>query len=121
MPGKAVERQLEASRIEGGQALIEDDEVGSLQQRARNEETAPFPMGELPSRFADHLHHASGHAREQLVKPQLVTDAFSFENAALVESAATSHQQVERKRTAEDVILVKLRRHGHDSAPALES
>ena len=53
-PQDTVEAALEGLGVEGCKALIEDDEVGLLEQGSGYIEPAAFPVGELPAGLADH-------------------------------------------------------------------
>ena len=44
---------LQVVWIELREALVEDDEVGPLEERSRHADAAAFAVRELPARFAD--------------------------------------------------------------------
>jgi hypothetical protein len=50
----ALQRLLQGLRVEGGEALVEDKTVGTLQQGARDREPAAFALRELPAGLAHH-------------------------------------------------------------------
>jgi hypothetical protein len=51
----AAERLTERLGIERRQVLVEHHEVSPLRKRWRDIEAAPFAVGELPARLAEHL------------------------------------------------------------------
>jgi hypothetical protein len=55
---RAIETCFERFRIERREALVENRELGALQQGASEENAASFTMRQLPTGFADGLHHA---------------------------------------------------------------
>src|SRR5689334_20565081 len=61
--------------IEGGEGLVEDDELRVLEQRPREEDAAPLPVTELPAGLADDLHDAGGHPLEERLEPELDAEA----------------------------------------------
>src|SRR6516164_7809728 len=52
---RTAQGQAQGRGVEGGKALVEDDDVGALQQGARQVETALLAVGEPPAGVADHL------------------------------------------------------------------
>lgn len=70
----AFERGSEVFGVECGEAFVEDDEAGVLQQGARDVDSAALAMRELPAAFADHLQKAAGHAIEYVSQTQLAAD-----------------------------------------------
>lgn len=65
-PKHAFESPAKIFRIESGEAFVKYDQLGVLQNSARDKEAAAFSVGELPAGFADHLQGAGGHALEQV-------------------------------------------------------
>jgi hypothetical protein len=55
--------------IEGCKTFVQNEDGGTLQQRASNIEAAALAMRELPAGLADELPHPGGHAVEE--GPQL--------------------------------------------------
>lgn len=64
-------RRLSGSR---GEAFIEDQQVGVLEQSAGNVKAALLAVGELPARVADHLQQTGGHLVEHLAETKLAAD-----------------------------------------------
>ena len=59
--------------IEGGEAFVQDDDIGPLEQRPGDVESALFTMGELPAHFADHLEEPPRHSLDELTQAELLT------------------------------------------------
>jgi len=74
----AAEGALEVLRIKGGEAFVEDDEFGVLEQGARDVEAAFFALRKLPAAFADHLEETGGHSGEQLFQTEFAANGFGF-------------------------------------------
>ena len=74
MRGSTFQAGLQRLRIEGGEALVQDRQPRVLQQRAGQEDAAALAVRQLPAGFADLLHHAGGHAVQQVAQPQLVAE-----------------------------------------------
>lgn len=49
-------------RVERGKALVQDEDIGSLQESTRYEDAASLTLRKLPSRLAHGLLHARGRA-----------------------------------------------------------
>jgi hypothetical protein len=52
--------QAQGRGVEGGKALVEDDDIGALQHGASEVETALLAVGEAPAGVADHLSRLDG-------------------------------------------------------------
>jgi hypothetical protein len=73
-----VERLMKGLRVECGEALVEDDEIGVLEKRPGNIEATPFTVGELPASLADHLLQSGWHAVEEVPKAEFAAQGFSL-------------------------------------------
>ncbi len=109
----------EGLRVKRREALIEDDEVCVLEERPGDVEAAPFAMGELPARLADHLQQSGWHAVEEVPEAELAAEGFGLLQIFRLCRPAAAHQQVEGEGSREDVVLVELRRPHHAPPPAL--
>ena len=65
-PERAIEASSERFRIECRKAFVENRELGALQEGAREKNAASFTMRQLPTGFADGLHHAGRHSPQQM-------------------------------------------------------
>ena len=115
----AAEGLAEGLRVKRREALVEDDEVGVLEQRPGDVEAAPFAVGELPTRLADHLLQPGRHAVEEVPEAELAADGFGLLQIFGLRRPAAAHQQIEGEGSREDVVLVELRRGHHVPPPAL--
>src|SRR5262249_6613023 len=88
------------------EALIKDHEVGSLQQRSRQKQTAAFAVRESPACLADHLHQARRHPVEQFAQSQFTAERLGFDQILLPRRPGASHQQVERECPGEAELTV---------------
>jgi hypothetical protein len=115
----AAQAALQGLGVQRRKALVEDDEVGALQQRPGYIQPAALAMGELPAGFADQLPQPRRHAAEEVVEPELAADAFGRFDILGLRWLAPSHQDIEGESFGEDVIFVELGRGDHASSPAL--
>src|SRR5258708_10419536 len=65
------ESLVEVLRIERREALVEDDDLASLQQRAGHEQAAAFAVGELPAAVSHELVQTGRHPLQPPPEPQL--------------------------------------------------
>ena len=56
----------EVFRVERCEALVQNNQLGALQERARDVDAAALAMRELPSSFSYHLHETARHAIEEI-------------------------------------------------------
>ena len=123
--GRSVEHTVQgpakAFGVERGEALVEDDEIGSLQQRPRDVETASLAVGELPSRLADDLEQSRGHPVEEVPEAEVPADGFRVLEILGRRRPAAAHQQVEGEGLCQHVVLVELRCGGYVPTPALRA
>src|SRR6185295_9778134 len=117
----ASERPAEALGIERGEALVEDDQLGSLEQGAGDVEPALLAVRELPARLADHLEEPGGHAVEELAQAELAADGLGFLEVAGPRRPFAAHQEVEGEGVGQDVVLLELRRRHRPPPPAIET
>jgi hypothetical protein len=66
----AVQRTAQSVGIESGEALVQNDHGGALQQGAGNIKTAAFSVRKLPAGFSDHLQESGRHAVEQVAQAE---------------------------------------------------
>jgi len=71
-PQDAFQGLAEILRIQRGKALIQNYQVAALQQGPCQEQAAAFPLRELPTGFAHHLHQTAGHALQQRPQSQFL-------------------------------------------------
>jgi len=115
----AAEDLAEGLRVKRREALIEDDKVCVLEERAGDVEAAPFTMGELPASLADSLQQSGRHAVKEVPKAERAAEGFSLLQIFGLRRPAATQQQVEGESFREDVVLVELRRPHHAPPPAL--
>jgi hypothetical protein len=112
---------LETVGIELGEALVEDDEVGALQERTRHEDAAALAVRQLPPRLAHRLEEPRGHAVEEIAEIELPAHHLGPPKVVGCRRPAAAHQQIERERVGEEMVLMELRRGGNPLAPGLGS
>ena len=95
---RTVQGALEVLRVEGGKALVENDDVGVLQESPRHIETAALAMREPPSRLPDHLPQPSRHLVEQVAETEFTADGFRLLNVCRLGRPVATQQQVEGER-----------------------
>ena len=121
--GSALEHAIQAAtqsfRVEGSEALVENNDARPLQQPTRNVKAAALAVGELPAGFAYHLQQPRGHALDQLAQAELAANLFRVLHVTFARRPTASHQQVESERFGQDVVLVELRRRDDAPAPAV--
>ena len=105
--------------IEGRKALIKNNEIGLLQQRPGDVETAPLTVRKLPACLADHLQHLSWHPVEQISEAELAANGVSLSHIVRLWRPAPAHQQIEGEGAGEDMVLMELRRSYYPPPPAL--
>src|SRR5919109_1237854 len=81
--------------VQGRKALVEDDEVGSLEQGPSHIKPAALAVGELPAGLANHLQQPRWHAAEEVVEAELAADAFGRLDICGLRRPSPAHQQVE--------------------------
>src|SRR5262249_30749806 len=105
--------------VQRREALVQDDEVGALQQRPGNVEAAAFTMRELPSGLSDGLQQPGRHAVEQVPEAELTAEGFSLLDICGLGWPAAPQQQVEGECACQDVIFMELGGGNHALPPAL--
>ena len=83
---------VEGLGVQRRKALVEDDEVGPLEQGPGHVEPAPLAVGELPARLADHLQEPRRHAGEEVVEAELAAEAFGRLDIRRLRRPAPPHQ-----------------------------
>jgi hypothetical protein len=114
---RACERALEVFRVKGTETFIENDEGRTLQESSGEEEAATLTVGELPTGLTNLLLNACRHAPEKVTEAQLGTQLLGISEILWFGWPASPHEEVEGEATGKDMILMKLRCHGHPSAP----
>ena len=71
MPSQARKDFAAGRRVQGGEALVEDQEVGILEEGAGEADAGGLALGELPAGFADALLEAGGEAGERALRTGL--------------------------------------------------
>ncbi len=112
------ERAAEVLRIEGGEALIEGHEIRPLEQRPGDVEATALAVAELPARLPHRLLQPRRHAVEERAEAESPTYPVRVLQVALARRPATAHEDVERERPDEDVVVVELRDDDHAPPPA---
>ena len=73
----AAQAAMQRLGIQGRKALVEDDELGLLEQSPGHVESAALAVGKLPAGLADQLPQPRRHAAEEVIKAELAADMFS--------------------------------------------
>jgi hypothetical protein len=84
----ALQRTAQGVGIERGEALVENDHGGALQQGASNIKTAALSMRKLPAGFSDHLQESGRHGVEQVSQAEFAADFFGFAHIFIVSPAS---------------------------------
>src|SRR5262249_50113502 len=109
-PQHALDGALERLRIQGGKALVQDHQIGALQESARDVEATALSMRELPAGFTHHLVQSGGHSLEQWPQFQLAANRRRFTQILVRRRPRSTHQEIEGEGREEYVVLVELRR-----------
>jgi hypothetical protein len=112
-----LQRLAQIFRVERGEALVEDHELRALEEGAGHEEAAALPVGQLPAALPHHLEHAGRHAVEEGAETELATQRLGFRHVLRGGRPAASHEDVERERFREHVVVVELRSQHHPAPP----
>jgi hypothetical protein len=112
---------LQGFRVQGRKALVEDDEVGVLEQGPGDVEPAALAVGELPAGLADQLPQPRRHAAEEVIEAELAADVFGCCDIRGLRRPAPAHEQVEGEGFGEHVVFVELGRGHYTSASTLGS
>lgn len=112
---------MKGLRVKRCEALVEDDEVGVLEQRPGNVEATALAVRELPTGLADHLQQSGRHAVDKVSEAKLAAEGFGLPQILGRRRPAAAHEQVEGEGAREDVVFVKLRRPHDTPAPALRA
>src|SRR5215510_4088118 len=107
--------------VQGGEALVQDDHVRTLQQRSGEVETALLAVREAPARVAYHLQQPGRHAIEKLLQAKLMAQSFGLGNILGARWPAPAHEQVESEGARKDVVVMELGRGDHALPPAFAS
>ena len=112
---------LESDGIERRKALVENDDVRTLEQCATQEDAAALSVRQLPTSLSEDLLHPRGHTFEKRSQTQLNREFLGLVEILLDGRPPSPHQQVERQACREDVIVVKLWRVGNKAPPRVPS
>ena len=99
----AAQGPVEVFRVKRRKALVQNDEVSTLQQRPGNVEAAAFTVRELPSCLSDRLQQPGRHAVEQVPETELAAEGFGLLNIFGLGWPAATQQQVEGECAGQNV------------------
>jgi hypothetical protein len=107
---------VERLGIQGGKTFIQDEDGGTLQQRASDVEPTALAMRKLPAGLADYLPQPGGHAVEERPKIQGAVQSFSRLQVRRMGWPAAAHEKVEGQGSGKNIIVVELW-HSHHPPP----
>ena len=109
---------MERLGIKGGKTLVQDEDLGTLQQRTGDVEPTTLAMRELPAGLPNYLPQPGGHAVEERSQIQGAAQGLSRLQVCRRRWPAAAHEQVEGQSSSKDIIVVELWRSHHSPSPA---
>ena len=104
--------------IKGGKTLVQDEDGGTLQQRAGDVEPTALAMRELPAGLADDLPQPGRACGRGAAQIQGAAQGLGRLQVRRLGWPAAAHEQVEGQGPGKEVIVVELWRGHHPPPPA---
>src|SRR5262249_17530101 len=114
----ALQRLVQGLGVEGSEALVEDETVGTVEQGAGNIEPAALALRELPAGLTHHLQQTGWHAVEEGPEAKGAAQGLGLRQVLGAGRPAAAQEQVEGDGAAKDVVIVELGRSDYAPPPS---